>query len=71
MKTFSDPEIGAELNELEDVGPTDDPLDLPIFQDRNLVNVLRRQLSQNLVPVITGRRCGEILSGGHDLAHQG
>ena len=67
---FLNPQIRPELHKLEGIGPTDDPLDLASFDDRNLMNVFGRQLSQNLVSIIVRRDRGQIISGGHDLADQ-
>lgn len=48
----SDPQIGAKLQEMKDVGPRDDPLDLTVFHHRHLMNAFVCELSQHLISVI-------------------
>jgi hypothetical protein len=50
----SDPKIRAKLQEMKDVGPRDDPLDLIAFHNRDLMNALAGELSQHLFPSSSG-----------------
>ena len=49
-----DPQIGAKLQEMKDVGPRDDSPDLTVFHHRHLMNAFVRELGRHLVAVIVG-----------------
>ena len=49
---YSDPQIGAKLQEMKDVAPRDDPLNLTVYHHRHVRNAFVCELSRYLIAVI-------------------